>query len=249
MSDYGKIDILWLDGGWVRPKATINEEVISWGAPIPAWDQDIDMPNIAKMAREKQPGLIMVDRTVHGEYENYQTPEQKIPEKLLDYPWETCMTMGEAWGYVPNDRYKSANTLIHLLIDIVAKGGNLLLDIGPKPDGTLPEPALQRLTEIGEWMDINKEAIYDTHPIDPYKTKNVCFTKGKDGSVYALYLIHENEGLLKTIRIASPVNIPNKIILLGSKAVVKWKKAGSDLEVTLPTDSKNLKHALVFRLN
>ncbi|MGF1923899.1 MAG: alpha-L-fucosidase [Bacteroidia bacterium] len=247
MSNYGNVDILWLDGGWVRPKATINAEVLSWGAPIPAWDQDIDMPNIAAMARQKQPGLIMVDRTVHGEYENYQTPEQKVPEKPLDYPWETCMTMGEAWGYVPNDKYKTANTLIHLLVDIVAKGGNFLLDIGPKPDGTLPESAIQRLTEIGYWMDINKEAIYETKPIAPYKTENVCFTKSKNGSIYALALINGDVPQATTIKL--PPILPKKVTLLGSKTSIKWKIVGNDLQVSIPSDASKLKHALVFKMN
>lgn len=247
MSNYGSVDILWLDGGWVRPKATINAEVLSWGAPIPAWDQDIDMPKIAAMARQKQPGLIMVDRTVHGEYENYQTPEQKVPEKPLDYPWETCMTMGEAWGYVPNDKYKTVNTLIHLLVDIVAKGGNFLLDIGPKPDGTLPEPALQRLTEIGYWMDINKEAIYETKPIAPYKTDNVCFTKSKNGSTYALALINDN--VPQVVNIKAPPFLPKKIVLLGSKTSIKWKIVGNDLQVSIPANASDLKHALVFKMN
>lgn len=249
MSDYGQIDILWLDGGWVRPKATINAEVLSWGAPIPAWDQDINMPNIAAMARAKQPGLIMVDRTVHGEYENYQTPEQKVPEKPLDYPWETCMTMGDAWGYVPNDNYKSTNTLIHLLVDIVAKGGNLLLDVGPKPDGTFPEPVLERLTQIGQWMDINKEAIYATQPIAPYKTANVCFTKGKNGSTYALYLIDDKNIATQKITIKTPPQMPKKISLLGVRSSITWKQIGADLEITLPATAKDLKHALVFKID
>jgi alpha-L-fucosidase len=249
MSDYGTVDILWLDGGWVRPKATVNEEVLSWGAPIPAWDQDIDMPKIAKMARAKQPGLILVDRTVHGEYENYQTPEQKIPEKPLNYPWETCMTMGDAWGYVPNDNYKSTNTLVHLLVDIVAKGGNFLLDVGPKPDGTFPEVVLQRLTEIGQWMDINKEAIYATIPIAPYKTTNVCFTNGKNGSVYALYLVDEKNIFNKILTIKNPPIIPKKLILLGIKSKVDWQKQGKDIIVYLPETAKSLKNALVFKLN
>ncbi|MFA6275133.1 MAG: alpha-L-fucosidase [Pedobacter sp.] len=249
MSDYGTVDILWLDGGWVRPKATVNEEVLSWGAPIPAWDQDIDMPKIAKMARAKQPGLIMVDRTVHGEYENYQTPEQKIPEKPLNYPWETCMTMGDAWGYVPNDNYKSTNTLVHLLVDIVAKGGNFLLDVGPKPDGTFPDIVLQRLTEIGQWMDINKEAIYATEPIAPYKTANVCFTKSKNGSIYALYLVDEKSVVPAKITIKSPPKMPKKISLLGVKSAVKWKQNGNDLEIVLPKDAKGLRNALVFKFN
>ena len=249
MTDYGKVDILWLDGGWVRPKATVNAEVLSWGAPIPAWDQDIDMPNISKMARAKQPGLIMVDRTVHGEYENYQTPEQKVPEKPLAYPWETCMTMGNAWGYVPNDNYKSTHTLIHLLVDIVAKGGNFLLNIGPKPDGTLPEPALQRLTEMGAWMDINKEAIYATQPIAPYKTDNVCFTKSKTGMIYALYLLDEQTVIPSKIIIKSSPKMPKKLALLGLKSTIKWKKVGDDLEVILPVGVRDLKHALVFKMD
>jgi alpha-L-fucosidase len=248
MSDYGRVDILWLDGGWVRPKATINAEVLSWGAPIPAWDQNIDMPKIAQMAREKQPGLIMVDRTVHGEFENYQTPEQKVPEKPLDYPWETCMTMGDAWGYLPNDNYKSSNKLIHLLVDIVAKGGNFLLDVGPKPDGAFPEPVLQRLTEIGQWMDINSESIYGTNPISPYKSGDVCFTQGKDGRVYATYLMKENESLSSKIWIKSPPKPVQKISLLGVSGAVKWRKVGGDLEITLPAAANKLKHGLVFNL-
>lgn len=249
MSDYGPVDILWLDGGWVRPKATVNAEVLSWGAPIPAWDQDIDMPSIARMARTKQPGLIMVDRTVHGEYENYQTPEQRIPDKPLPYPWETCMTMGDAWGYVPNDNYKSTNTLIHLLIDIVAKGGNFLLDVGPKPDGTFPEAALQRLTEMGSWMDINKEAIYETKPIAPYKVDNVCFSVRKNGSVYALYLLGEGAAVAQTLTIKSLPKIPKKITLLGIKSSLKWKLAGADVQITLPKGAMDLKHALVFKFD
>lgn len=249
MTSYGKIDILWLDGGWVRPKATINQEVLSWGAPIPAWDQDIDMPTIAKMARTKQPGLIMVDRTVHGEYENYQTPEQKIPEKPLNYPWETCMTMGDAWGYVPNDNYKNTTKLVHLLIDVVAKGGNFLLGVGPKPDGTLPDPVLQRLTEIGQWMDVNNEAIYATKPIAPYKTDNVCFTQSKNGNLYALYLLNENSTPTKVIVLKSVPKMPMQIKLLGLTDKLKWKKVGNDLQIILPKTATQLQHALVFKLN
>lgn len=248
MTGYGSVDILWLDGGWVRPRSTVNAEVISWGAPIPAWSQDIDMPKIAAMARSKQPGLIMVDRTVHGTYENYQTPEQQIPSKPLDYPWETCLTMGDAWGYVPNDNYKSVNTLIHLLIDIVAKGGNLLLDIGPKPDGTLPDVALQRLAGIGQWMDINKEAIYGTKPIAPYKVDQFCFTKGKDNQVYALYLEKENVKRPDTLVIKSPPVWPKQLTLVGVKGEVKWTKIKDGIQLVIPNAAKYLKHALVFKL-
>lgn len=95
MTGYGKLEILWLDGGWVRPLKQQTKESLSWSKTLPQ-DQDIDMGRITKMARSHQPGLIVVDRSVHGPYENYRTPEQQIPEKPLAYPWETCMTMANS---------------------------------------------------------------------------------------------------------------------------------------------------------
>ena len=145
------------------------------------------------MARRHQPGLLVVDRTVTGRYENYRTPEQEVPEKPLPYAWETCMTMGDSWSYVPGDRYKSANRLIHLLVDIVSKGGNFLLNIGPSPEGEFAPEALDRLREIGAWMKVNGEAIYGTRPIAPYKEAKTCFTALPDGTVHAIYLADEDE--------------------------------------------------------
>ncbi len=249
MSDYGAIDVLWLDGGWVRPKATVNEEVLSWGAPVPDWDQDIDMPKIASMARSRQPGLIIVDRTVHGPFENYRTPEQRVPEKPLPFPWETCMTMGEAWGYVPNDMYKSARTLVHLLIDIVAKGGNFLLNVGPKPDGTFPEQAVQRLEEMGSWMAINQESIEDSYPIAPYRSGQFCFTQGKEGQVYAHYLLDEGEKNPSELLIPYPAFHTGAIRLLGQPAPLKWKKEKEGIRVYPGKGSTALRYALVFELS
>ena len=153
MSGYGKMDILWLDGGWVRPQSTIDKNV-DWQKGI-VYDQDIDMKNIAAMGRSLQPGLIVVDRSVGGEFENYQTPEQQVPEKPLSFPWETCMTMGNSWSFVPNDHYKSARQLVQLLVKIVSRGGNFLLNIGPGPDGDWDSTAYRRLADIGAWMKIN----------------------------------------------------------------------------------------------
>ncbi len=113
------------------------------------------MPLIVKNARSKQPGLIVVDRTVSGPYENYLTPENRVPENPIPYPWETCMPMAKSWSYVPNDNYKSARTLIHLLVEIVSKGGNFLLNIGPSAKGDFDETAYERLKEIGD-VDENK---------------------------------------------------------------------------------------------
>lgn len=244
--NYGSIDILWLDGGWVRPLETVNEEVKSWGARIPEWSQDIDMPRIAQMARAAQPGLLMVDRTVHGAYENYQTPEQRIPAEQLDHPWESCMTLGGAWGYVPNDRLKSAASVIHSLIEVVAKGGSLLLGVGPKADGTFTDESIQRLEEIGRWMKKNGPAIYDTRIVKNYKDGNTWFTQNKkQGLYYALTCLPENSQMPSAIVWKN--NFPrkgSKMKLLQTGGNVKWVREGDNVKVMLPSSLKNSKEVL-----
>ncbi len=239
--DYGSVDILWLDGGWVRPRETVNAEVLSWGARIPEWSQDIDIPAIASMARKAQPGILIVDRTVHGPYENYQTPEQRIPGKQLGYPWESCMTLGNAWGFVPNDRLKSSTQVIHSLIEIVAKGGSLLLGVGPKPDGTLPEEVVQRLSEIGQWMKKNGKAIYETRSISNYQDGSIFFTKSKkNDEIYALVCLKEKEPLPQFIEWKN--NFPlkgSKIRLLETGEIVKWTNDGNSTKVFLPSSLLN----------
>jgi alpha-L-fucosidase len=236
LHDYGSIDILWLDGGWVRPLETVNDEVRSWGGPIPAWSQDIDMPRIATMARQAQPGLLIVDRTVHGPYENYQTPEQKIPEKQLDHPWESCLTLANNWGYVPNDQFKSSAKIIHTLIEVVAKGGSLLLGVGPRPDGTFPELAIQRLAEIGRWMKANGDAIYNTRITAEYQEGNIYFTKSKMGNLeYALVCMEENTAVPLSIQWKNnPPAKGTKMKLLQTGETVKWVREGDRVEVTMP---------------
>ncbi|WP_276504316.1 alpha-L-fucosidase [Terrimonas pollutisoli] len=251
MHNYGSVDILWLDGGWVRPRETVNAEVLSWGARIPEWSQDIDMPRIAEMARKAQPGLLMVDRTVHGKFENYQTPEQRIPEQQLDHPWESCMTLANNWGYVPGDKYKSSRQVIHSLIEVVAKGGSLLLGIGPKPDGVLPDEAVEKMKEIGKWMSKNSKAIYNTRITKNYHEGNIWFTQNpKEGNRYALVCLKENEPIAKEITWHN--NLPkkgSKIKLLDSGETIKWKQEGDTVILTLPSSliqSKKNNPALAF---
>ena len=189
--NYGPIDILWLDGGWVRPEWSVNDETRPW-LGCSGQVQELDLHRLASIARERNPQTIIVDRSVGGRYENYRTPEKQVPDTLLPYPWETCMTMGDSWSYVPNDNYKSVKTLIHMLCDVVAKGGNLLLNVGPDADGNLPTEALQRMEEIGRWLDRNGHAIYGTRPLYPYCEGNVRYTQSKDGKhQYAITLTEE----------------------------------------------------------
>jgi alpha-L-fucosidase len=218
MTGYGDVDILWLDGGWVRPNDTITDEVRAWGYQIPAWEQSVDMPRIAKMARAHQPGLIVVDRSVHGPYEDYRTPEQHVPGELLPYPWETCMTMTQSWSYNREPEYKSTRELIHTLVDVVAKGGNYLLNVGPGPDGTLDDEAYERLKGIGEWLDTNGEAIYGTRPALPFAEGAVRYTQ-KDGAVYATVLVGGDEPMPTVVEFPGWISGTRKARVLGTGAL------------------------------
>ncbi len=249
MTGYGKMDILWLDGGWVRPLSTVDTTV-EWQKGIKT-DQDIDMRRIATMARKHQPGLIVVDRSVPGEFENYTTPEQEVPHEPLSYPWETCMTMGDSWSYVPNDKYKSAHQLIHLLVKVVSRGGNFLLNIGPGPDGDWDPVAYERLEEIGKWMNVNSEGIYNSKSFAPYSSGNTYFTQSKDGNKqYAYYLLEDSIPVKENLTIAGFVPAAGKKVrMAGYNGKLKWSARDGNLLVTLPKGylaKTKEKHALCF---
>lgn len=239
MTGYGAIDILWLDGGWVHPGNS---------------GQDVRMPEVAAMARSHQNGLIIVDRSVPGRYENYRTPEQEVPETPPPYVWETCMTMGDSWSYVPGDRYKPARTLIRTLVDIVAKGGNLLLGIGPDASGQLPRESVTRLHEIGKWMSVNGGAIYGTRAVPPYTEGNLRFTREKSGAVNAIYVAAGGEDAPpRTIVLRSFSAAPGSTIrMLGSSVPVAWHADSGGVSIELAQtiiDHLPCEHAWTFRID
>ena len=250
MTDYGKVDILWLDGGWVA-KAS-KKEIINWYTKTLHNDneaylkhrmvnQDIKMDKLVVKAREKQPGLIVVDRAVHGKNQNYLTPENRVPDKTLPYPWESCIISGGGWSYTPNATYMSGREGIHMLIDVVAKGGNLLLNIAPSPEGEWQQGAYNLLEEYGTWMNINSPAIYGTKPIAPFKEKNICMTQNKNGHVFLFYLAAEGENKMPSEMVVTSINPKKdtKISMLGSKARLKWQKLESGFKVIIPESLRN----------
>lgn len=151
LTNYGEIDVIWFDGQWER---TVDE----WRAP-----------ELAGMIRELQPGILINDR-LPGQGD-YATPEQAIPATVPDGRWETCMTMNTSWGYVPEDaEYKSTGEIVHTLAEVAGKGGNLLLNVSPRADGSLPPEQVERLETAGEWMDRHAVAIHDTSPgLEPWQ--------------------------------------------------------------------------------
>ena len=234
LSNYGKVDILWMDGGWVCPEN----------------NQDIDMPAIATMARSHQPGLIMVDRTIHGPYENYQTPERTVPETQLNFPWESCIPLSDDWGWVPRPRWKSPERVVNTLIEIVAKGGNLVLGVGPTPEGLIQPEAVERLQGIGDWLKRYGKAIYNTVATPDYHDGNMWFTASKDGrTIYAIYMLKEGEQLPATI--SWNKNLPKKgqsVRLVSNGKKVKSKVTNGTIEVKLPAGLKQQSVALEYRV-
>ena len=174
--------VLWFDGEW-----------------IPEWteEQGRDLYNYL---RNLKPNLIINNRVGKGRagmqgmnlYKNaagdFGTPEQEILEGTSDTDWESCMTMNDSWGFKKADHnWKSSELLIHNLIDIAAKGGNYLLNVGPNAQGLIPVASVERLREMGEWMKINNEAIYATNSTKKYKEGDVKYTVSKDDNfVYAI---------------------------------------------------------------
>lgn len=159
----------------------ITELLSNYGPDTPAvlwWDTPIGMtpPRVAKLLPllKLKPNIITNNRLdEHHLTGDYQTPEQKIPATGLPGDWETCMTINGTWGYKSTDHnFKSAETLIHNLVDIASKGGNYLLNVGPTSKGEIPQPEVERLKEIGRWMKVNGDAIYGAtaspfgHPFD-----------------------------------------------------------------------------------
>jgi alpha-L-fucosidase len=145
LTNYGRIDLLWFDGGWERTP----EE---WRAR-----------EFHDMIRRLQPDVVINDR-LPG-FGDYETPEQFVPPTPPQRPWETCLTINESWGYQPADtKLKSARRLIHTICEVAGKGGNLLLNVSPTGDGNLPPEQLERLDVIAAWMARNGESIVGTAP-------------------------------------------------------------------------------------
>jgi alpha-L-fucosidase len=145
LTNYGDIAVLW------------------WDTPN---DMTTDAATKLNDLLKLQPNIITNDRLKRPDFPgDTKTPEQRIPKPgvMGNADWETCMTMNGTWGYKSTDnKWKSTETLIRNLIDIASKGGNYLLNVGPKPDGTFPEQSINSLKSIGNWMKVNEEAIYAT---------------------------------------------------------------------------------------
>jgi alpha-L-fucosidase len=145
MTQYGKVDVLWYDVDW------------------PLSPQQWESEKMNRMVFQLQPEIIVNNR--NGLAGDFSTPEQEIVAARSGRAWETCMTMNDSWGYhKADDSWKSPKTIVRNLVTCAQGGGNYLLNIGPKPDGSIPEESVRILTEVGRWMEKNGPTIYQSEP-------------------------------------------------------------------------------------
>ena len=155
-TNYGKVDILWYD--------------VNWPLTPEGWES-VEMN---RMVRKLQPDILINNRS--GIPEDFQTPEQRI--QAFDVPWEACMTMNDSWGYQrADDNWKSPKTVVRNLLTCTRDQGNYLLNIGPKPDGSIPEPSVEILTEVGRWMDKYNELIHRADRCQVKRSEFALFTR------------------------------------------------------------------------
>lgn len=140
LTNYGKIDILWYD--------------VPWPLDATGWESE----KMNNMVFQLQPDIIVNNRNkLPGDF---STPEQRIVAEA-DKDWESCMTMNDSWGYQKaDDNWKTPKTIVRNLITCARGGGNYLLNIGPKPDGSIPEESVRILTSVGKWVDQNQSTIF-----------------------------------------------------------------------------------------
>lgn len=197
-----KPSLYWFDGDW-------EQSAEKW-----------DSKGIVNLLRSTNPDVIINSR-IQG-YGDYATPEQGVPIVRPESKyWELCMTMNDSWGYQHSDKnYKTPHMLLRTFVDCLSMGGNLLLDIGPKEDGTIPEEQVAILKEFGRWIKKHKEAVYETKAGIPAEHFQGYTTLSKGGDILYLYLPYKPNG---PIEVKGLMNKVNRVWVVGNGTMLPYK--------------------------
>lgn len=209
--------------------------VIFWDTPVRMTDEFAE--KIAKEL-EKYPQVIQNDRLKRPNYPgDYKTPEGLIPntKDIEGVDWETCMNIGSSWGYKSwENAWKSSEMLIRNLITIAARGGNYLLNVGPTPEGLIPEEATTRLQDMGHWMATNGEAIYGTQRSEMHAEWGEIIRKDQTKNT-VLYLAVFHWPANGKLRFECPYT-PNEVTLLSGEKKLNYTSAKGVVEIEMPTE-------------
>lgn len=209
-------DLYWFDGDW-------EHSAREW-----------ESAKVREMLLDYNRNVIINSRLNH--YGDYATPEQGVPVvRPRDPYWELCLTMNDSWGYSPHDHhYKSTNQIIRIFADCISNGGNLLLDIGPMPDGTIPEEQQIILEGLGRWTKKHEEAIFGTVPGIPEGHFYGSTTLSQDYKT--LYLFVENQGA-ESVRVNGLASSVNSIKVVGSNVSLKHETQDNTTYIQVPANA------------
>lgn len=219
LTNYGPIGVLWFDGGWEHNARELRSAEVN------------------AFIRSLQPSILINDRNHLPE--DFSTPEQTIPAGALPGGrlWETCMTINDTWGYAKNDtNWKSAEDLIRKLCDIAHKGGNFLLNVGPTAEGTFPQPIVERLQRIGQWMKVNGKSIYGTTQ-SPFRKLSFNGRCTQKGNTLYLHVFEWGDGVLRLEGLETKV-LSARALLGNEPLKVRTERVGRDEGYTVVYISK-----------
>ena len=234
--------VMWFDGEWIKDwtepqgKALYNE--------LRNLKPSLIINNRVGKGRKGMQGFSK-DASYAGDF---GTPEQEIPDQgLPGVDWESCMTMNNTWGFIRHDHHwKSNKTLIRHLIDIVSKGGNFLLNVGPTAEGVIPQPSVERLQAMGRWMSVNGEAIYGAGPSSLKKPNWGRYTS-KPGKLYAHVFEWPKEG--KLVVPTKNLNASRAYLLAAPEVMLKVTQNQDQLTLELPATAPDPIASVVVVLN
>jgi alpha-L-fucosidase len=229
MKNYGKIDILWYDGGWLAHKGSDADAAWFW-EPL----------KLNTIVRKYQPDIVINPRS--GMFGDFQVNEggAEVKGPILDFPWEKCLSLnGPSWGYTKAQNLMSVKSILQMLVNVVDRGGNVLLNVGPDPDGVIPPAHVAILTEVGKWLNENGKSIYGTRagPFEP--VDSLYGSTHKDNKIY-IHLISSNKGTTGIHLPKYDRKIRSCRILKGQSLRFSQDKNGIDIAI----DSKQLDPAV-----
>jgi alpha-L-fucosidase len=230
LTNYGDIGVLWFDGEWIPAYTSeMGKEVYNF---VRSLQSDIIINNRVDKGRQGMMGL-----NKEGDFVgDFGTPEQEIPDTgIANVDWESCMTMNDTWGYKHfDDNWKSTETLIHHLVDIVSKGGNFLLNVGPTAEGIIPRPSVERLQAMGDWMDVNSESIYEAQA-SPFNRPDWGRYTQKNNKIYAHVFDWPENQMLEIPELSSAASV--YLLTADGNVDLEIESTVNGLNITLPAQA------------
>ena len=227
-------EILWFDGEWIDDYT--HDQGVALYQYIRTLKPSILVNNRVDKGRQGMMGMNGEGNFVG----DFGTPEQEILDTPSEFDWESCMTMNDTWGYNKNDfNWKSSNDLIFNLVDVVSKGGNYLLNIGPTGEGLVPEASIERLKQMGEWMNVNSEAVYGTERLSSTYREgdSIRYTKRKNENLYYAIVFDPSDNSKIILKHIEPIE-GTDIVALGYDKPLGWEyNEKTGLSISIPSES------------